>query len=70
LDGNPGSIIFEAAHRTPSTMIYWHLNEQFLGTTKDIHQVAVSPQQGSYTLTIVDENGERLSRTIRINRRD
>lgn len=70
LDGNPGSIIFEAAHRTPSTMIYWHLNEQFLGTTKDIHQVAVSPQQGSYTLTIVDANGERLSRTIRINRRD
>jgi len=70
LDGSAGSIIFEAAHRDPSTLIYWHLNEQFLGSTKDIHQIAVSPPQGAYTLTIVDAKGERLSRNIRINRRD
>ena len=60
VDGTKGEIILEAAHRNPSTQIYWHLNETFIGTTRHIHQLGVTPQKGSYLLSLVDENGYTL----------
>ncbi len=60
MDGSKGEIILEAAHRHPSSLIYWHLNEKFLGTTRHIHKLGITPQKGSYLLTLVDENGSTL----------
>jgi len=34
--------------------------------TKNVHEIAISPKPGSYTLTLVDENGEELKRRIKI----
>src|SRR5690606_22473414 len=31
LNGEPGSSIFELAHRRPNTEVYWHLDGQYLG---------------------------------------
>ncbi len=60
MDGSKGEIILEAAHRHPSSLIYWHLNETFIGTTRYIHKLGVTPKKGSYLLTLVDENGYTL----------
>ncbi len=62
LDGNRGRTVFKAAHRNAWTTIYWHLDEKFLGATTDIHQMALAPKPGHHTVTLVDENGERLER--------
>jgi penicillin-binding protein 1C len=64
LDGDRGRTVFEAAHRDPRILIYWHLDEEFLGTTKEIHQIALAPEPGFHILTLVDENGERLERAF------
>ncbi|MBN2317623.1 MAG: penicillin-binding protein 1C [Acidobacteria bacterium] len=66
LDGARGKTVFEAAHRNPDFLIYWHLDEAFLGTTRNIHQIALDPEPGLHTLTLVDENGERLEQTFRV----
>ena len=60
LDGTKGKAVFEAAHRIPSTKIYWHLDEEFIGTTQTYHQMPVSPSPGRHKLILVDENGERI----------
>lgn len=60
MDGTMGEIVLEAAHRNPSTMIYWHLNESFIGSTRYIHKLGITPRKGSYRLTLVDENGYSL----------
>ncbi|MEE9461959.1 MAG: penicillin-binding protein 1C [Bacteroidales bacterium] len=60
MDGSKGEIILEAAHRHPSSLIYWHLNETFIGTTRYIHKLGITPKKGNYLLTIVDENGYTL----------
>ena len=60
MDGSKGEIILEAAHRHPSSLIYWHLNKTFMGTTRHIHQMGIAPIKGSYRLTLVDENGYSL----------
>jgi penicillin-binding protein 1C len=60
LDGSPGKVILEAAHRTPETLIHWHLDDHFLGSTRYIHQMGIRPDMGTHTLTLVDENANTI----------
>lgn len=57
LDGKPGRVVFEIAHRKPSTKVYWHLDEIYLGETQHIHQMSCHPEKGKHVLRVVDENG-------------
>lgn len=66
LDGRRGRTVFEAAHRNAQTTIYWHLDEEYLGETRDIHQIALAPEPGEHTLTLVDEDGEHLQQTFTV----
>ncbi|TND09395.1 MAG: penicillin-binding protein 1C [Bacteroidetes bacterium] len=66
LDGKPGRTVFEIAHRKSNTMVYWHMDEQYLGSTQGIHQMGLNPEPGIHTITVVDENGETLTREIEI----
>jgi len=70
LDGTRGRTVFEAAHRNPELLIYWHLDEEFLGSTRDIHQIALDPEPGLHTLTLVDQNGERLEQNFTVLSKD
>lgn len=70
LDGYRGQTVFEAAHRNALTTIYWHLDEEFLGATKDIHRIALAPEPGLHTVTLVDDNGERLERRFVVLSKD
>ncbi len=66
LDGKTGKTIFEVAHRNTETKIYWHLDDEYIGSTRHFHQMALSPSPGKHAVTIVDENGERLELQIEI----
>jgi penicillin-binding protein 1C len=57
IDGKAGRTVFEAAHRNVNTKIYWHLDENYIGETKEIHQLALNPGVGKHKLMLVDENG-------------
>ncbi|HEU4719702.1 MAG TPA: penicillin-binding protein 1C, partial [Bacteroidia bacterium] len=61
LDGRPGKVVFEIAHRKPGTTVFWHLDDQYMGSTKGIHQFAMNPDPGEHKVTCVDENGESIS---------
>ncbi|NIG52928.1 penicillin-binding protein 1C [Chitinophaga sp. Cy-1792] len=61
IDGNAGQAIFTATHRNTSAKIFWTLDNDFLGTTVEFHQMALRPKAGKHTITLVDENGERIS---------
>ncbi len=57
IDGKIGRTVFEAAHRNINTKIYWHLDDDYIGETKEIHQLALNPSVGKHKLMLVDENG-------------
>ena len=60
LDGSQGKTIFELAHQDPSTVVYWHLDNDYIGKTSDVHQMELSPSIGKHRVTVVDEVGDAL----------
>ena len=60
IDGQSSQTVFKVAHRNPETVIYWHLDEQYKGSTQTFHHQALNPAPGRHLLTLVDENGYQL----------
>ena len=61
LSGQLGKVTFELAHNNAKSSVFWHLDEQFIGTTEDFHQVSLTPEAGKHSLTAVDNEGNRIS---------
>jgi len=66
INGERGKTIFSAAHRRPGAKIFWSLDDSFLATTQNFHQVALNPSVGKHVVTLVDENGVSVSREFEI----
>lgn len=60
LDGSPGRIVFELAHRNPESLVYWHLDDRYVGETQNFHKKELAPAVGKHRLTVVDETGNTL----------
>jgi penicillin-binding protein 1C len=65
-DGSKGQIVIEVAHRKQNVTIYWSLDEQYIGSTRQIHQMAICPSEGYHTITLVDETGEILVKKFEV----
>jgi len=61
LGGNVGNTIFELAHRNSNTKVFWHIDNQFVGETTNFHKIALNPKIGKHILTVIDENGEKIT---------
>lgn len=59
VNGQPQPAVLEAVHARATARLYWHLNERYVGQTKDFHQLPVHLAPGDYTLTLVDDRGQR-----------
>jgi penicillin-binding protein 1C len=66
LNGDPGSSVFELAHRNPASMVFWHLDGKFLGATQKIHHIELNPPAGKHLLTAIDEQGEMIERLFEV----
>lgn len=65
-DGSRGKVVLNATHRSSTAQIYWHIDGEYIATTKNYHQLAISPPAGKHTLTLVDDKGERLVQNFTI----
>jgi len=65
LDGNLSRIVLKAVHRNPQANLYWHFNNEYLGSTKNPHHFEVLPVNGTNSVTIVDDEGNRLTKRFR-----
>lgn len=62
LDGRPGRMVFQAAHRDPAAILYWHLDDRYLGSTIQFHEMEARPAPGAHVMTLVDGAGNRAER--------
>ena len=65
-DGTINELILKIAHSKPETTVFWYLDENFLGSTQDIHEFAVIPKKGKHLITVVDTFGNEAKRWITI----
>jgi penicillin-binding protein 1C len=66
LDGKTSHAVFEAVNRDRRGLLYWHLDDQYLGKTETIHQMNVTMTSGLHTVTVVDASGQRAARAFEL----
>ncbi|GBU28960.1 penicillin-binding protein [Treponema sp. R8-4-B8] len=66
LDNREGKIVFSAAHRNETEIIYWHLDGTFLGYTQTFHEMEARPLPGPRMLTLVDSSGNMIVRRFTV----
>lgn len=64
LDGTPQKVVLKAVHRREGSALHWHLDGEYIGTTENQHDMEISPTIGKHLITIIDEDGNRKSRTF------
>lgn len=67
-DGNTNELVLKIAHSKPGTTVYWYVDDTYVGSTKDIHDMAIIPQPGEHMITTVDEEGNEAKRKINISK--
>ncbi|MAX71457.1 MAG: penicillin-binding protein 1C [Flavobacteriaceae bacterium] len=65
--GKTNELILKVAHSKPELRLYWYVDNEYISTTKDIHDLALSPTTGDHTITVVDELGNELKHKITIS---
>jgi len=65
--GKTNELILKIAHSKPETTVFWYLNEQFLGSTQNIHEFGILPKKGKHLLTVVDTFGNEAKRWMTIS---
>jgi penicillin-binding protein 1C len=66
LDGSLGKLVFQVAHRQKNASVYWHLDGQYIGHTRQAHQLTIALETGKHRLAIMDESGEVLEREFTV----
>ena len=61
LDGTVEGVVFRAAHHRPDATLWWHLDQEYVGETRFLHQLRLAPEPGKHTLTVVDQEGNVAS---------
>ena len=66
LDGNLSKTVFTATHRSSEATIYWHIDNEYMGSTQTFHSFELNPSEGKHLLTLVDGQGHRLEQPFEI----
>jgi len=67
-DGKTNEVVLKIAHTKPETRVFWYIDNEFIGVTKQFHEMPIQPIPGSYIITILDELGNELKRRIEIKK--
>ena len=68
MDGTPGHLVARVACGQAGAILFWHLDDDYLGETRDFHEMALQPAPGRHSLTVVDGEGNTVSVTFHISK--
>ncbi|MCU0320969.1 MAG: penicillin-binding protein 1C [Chitinophagaceae bacterium] len=66
ISGQKGNTIFTATHKNSAAKLFWHIDNAYVGTTEKFHQLSINPIVGKHQLTIVDGEGNSVSKNFEI----
>jgi penicillin-binding protein 1C len=68
LGNTTSDVILKLAHQQSDAVVYWYLNETYVGKTENFHELLLDIQPGKYTLTAVDSEGNRMQQEMEVRR--
>lgn len=66
LGGSTEKIQFKATSSKRNAILYWHLDDEYLGSTNAVHQMVANPEEGEHTLLIMNANGQQSQVKFRV----
>jgi penicillin-binding protein 1C len=64
--GKKSAVVFRLSHSTKNAVVFWHLDNEYIGSTRNIHEISITPSPGSHIITVVDQNGNTISRRFEV----
>ena len=61
-------IVFKLAHSQPKELVYWYIDDIYLGTTSVEHEKVLDVDEGWHTMTVNGQNGARCSVSFQVAR--
>lgn len=61
-DSDNTGFVCKVTHAVTGTELFWHIDNVYLGSTRDIHQMTIIPDTGYHKITVVDADGH--SKTV------
>jgi penicillin-binding protein 1C len=65
-DGKRQKIVAQVIHSDPSAVVYWYINDRYLGETQTFHTMSITESFGQYTLLCSDSNGQIMTQSFEI----
>jgi len=67
-EGETNELILKLAHAKNGAKVFWYLDDKFIKQTQSFHEIAVLPDAGKHTITVVDELGNDAVISITISK--
>ncbi len=67
MNGKKQNLVVKVAHKRPANEVFWYLNEEYVGSTVDIHEIGVQPPPGKHFIHATDASGEKITRVIHVD---
>ena len=66
LSGARGRTVFRAVHRRNDAVLFWHIDDEFVGRTQVFHDLPLDLSPGPHRLILVDGEGNRMERDFEV----
>ncbi len=66
LGKNPQEVLFKLAHQQSESTVHWYLDETYVGSTTQFHELILDAKLGDYLLTAVDDEGNRIQQKLNV----
>jgi len=66
LQSERSRLVAKATHRQNGATVYWHLDNVYLGSTREIHHMEILTGPGEHMLTLIDEPGNSVQKMFRV----
>lgn len=66
ISGQKGNTVFTATHKNSAAKLFWHIDNEYIGTTEKFHQLSINPVVGKHQLTVVDGEGNSVMKSFEI----
>ena len=64
--GKLEKLVLHGNHADANATLYWHIDGEYIGVTRGIHQLEIYPEKGKHKVTMVDQNGHSVSHSFTV----